>query len=347
MKRARTQSRGLQIFYIMGAFLVLFVQGDPVFAQGANDFFSVTSSNNLRTTSTAPSNPGFNPCPGDNGDPTSCTGTGLLSVANLGSSSTNTAGIFGKLGPGAITDNMFGVIAATNPDSSPVDVARCTPLGGAQTSPSPAGLIIGVNCGDLHLDPVSQGMAIPSGANTVSASFVSDTSMNSDFNQNQDGHVGFDITNTMTWDPTCGSPVCITLDQVLWQVTNLVPGGAGTLGTVNSSTDPAVILSQPRIGPGTGDQVFLIETQASFTNPDGVQFQGPIVSWRQHIVDPEMSGTATTGFTQRLSGSFVYNDNPAADFSCTDPQQGCSQYPNGQSQTIRSTGIGTPSENLP
>ncbi|HET6369717.1 MAG TPA: hypothetical protein VFG95_00875 [Nitrospiria bacterium] len=218
---------------------------------------------------------------------------------------------------------MFGLITA------PADPTHCTPLSGAATGPN--GLLLGVNCGDLHYDPGTQGQTIPTIGLTLNGVFTSVTAMNADFGPSTDSHTGFDISNTFTWDPNCTPPVCISLDQSVKQVTNLVPGGGGTL-----------------TAPGTGDQVFV--TTAAF-DVSGQTANGPngtlAVTWTQSITDPEQSGTAATGFTQSLTGTFNYNQ-PSLNFGCpsSGSTQGCSQYPDGRTQTLRSSGASA-TETLP
>jgi hypothetical protein len=326
---------------VAGVLLFTAMQQTSAYAQGAQDFFSNTQNSNQRSepgTATA-TLPGFNPCPGDTSTTgTTCTpssGNALLSPTNVGTSCTATSpgscssslGIFERLGPGAVTDNMFGLITA------PADPTHCTPLSGATTGPN--NLLVGVNCGDLHYDPITQGQTIPSIGNPLTGVFTSVTAMNADFGPSTDSHTGFDISNTFTWEPatstTCSSPNCITVSQSVKQVTNLVPGGGGTL-----------------TAPGTGDQVFETTADFSLTGATSAGPGGPFaVTWTQSITDPEQSGTAATGFTQSLTGTFNYNQ-PSLNFGCpiSGSTQGCSQYPDGRTQTLRSSGSSA-TETLP
>jgi hypothetical protein len=346
MKKLQVSHWAPLFFLVAGVLIFTATQQTPAFAQGAQDFFSNTQNSNQRSVpgTASASLPGFNPCPGDTttGNPgTPAIGSvcappagssALLSPTNVGTSCAETSpgscsaslGIFERLGPGAVTDNMFGLITA------PTDPTRCTPRTGATTGPN--GLLVGVNCGDLHYDPITQGQSIPTEGTPLTGVFTSVTAMNSDFGPSTDAHTGFDISNTFTWDPTCTTPVCVSENQSVKQVTNLVPGGGGTLAA-----------------PGTGDQVFVTTANFNLTNTNAAGPSGPFaVTWTQSITDPEQSGTAATGFTQSLTGQFNYNELSTREFGCPSSAstQGCSQYPNGRTQTLRSSGA-TATETLP
>jgi len=361
MIKIATGTRGAY-FLVIGLLGLILFPGGSLYAGNADDFFSVTVNTNLRAvpgSATAGTLPGFNPCPGDtttgSAVGTICTppagSSALLAPSNIGTScSENVAnglgtckiGLFEQLGPGAVTDNMFGMITA------PANPAVCTPRLSATVATSPVGLNLGLNCGDLHFDAASQGQNIPVEGNPLSGQFVSSTTMQADFSPNADAHTGFNFSNSFTWDPTCktsagvSQAVCITATQSVMQVTNLVPGGAGTFAA-----------------PGTGDQVFQSTGTFSLTGQSSDPTKntaasdptssGPLITWTQVIQDPEQSGTAAIGFSQNLAGTFTYNQTPGLEFGCPagPTTQGCSQYPNGQSQTLRSTGAASAAETLP
>lgn len=272
-------------------------------------------------------NPGFNPCAGGTNTLGVCGGaaTGLLAPANLTS-------LFPTLGPGAITDNMFGLIANKNAAGTTMDTTRCSAIGVNSTTSSaalasPAGFQPGLNCGDLHFDPTTQGQTIPNipvGTNTlaIGVPVVMNNSLVGDFcalggtDCDPDGagpltqilpaHTGFNVTNDFTFTPLTTTTATSLSSQVMHQVTGVKTTGIGT-----------------RLLPGTGDQDVRITTGFTFTSPNTVGATGGLVTFKQEIADPDQSGLGAGKFTQTIEGSFIYNGTGF-------PQ---SQYPTGQSQT--------------
>jgi hypothetical protein len=259
---------------------------------------------------------------------------------------------------------MFGKIASCNaefsdPNCATVILGSTNSLcasgspGGTPGDPHPnqggqilidinVSLWAGLNCGDRHFDPKTQGQAVPEGNDF--ADFTSDlicsdrTGVPARCIASEDPlaeRVTLDITNSFSWS---NAGAVRTINQTLWQTTNLA--------TTASETGK--------------DQDFTIETCVSSQKTDletcrqsgsfNFSTSQPVVIWRQNLTDPDMSGTSE-GFTQDINGSFVYNGDflglGAVEFGCGLGMQGCSAYPNGSSQTQRSTGTGTPKETLP
>jgi hypothetical protein len=323
--------------------LLVLPEGSRVWAQ-AVDYNLNTQMIDLRSTGSTgqPSdlNPGFNPCVGGTRDSAgTCNGgTGLLQSSNL-----NT--LFPSLGPGAVTDNMFGLITAAT-------VSSCA--NGTVVLTDPAGLVSGLNCGDLHFDPTTQGVVIPAAnnpaapVNDLTAAFTTNTPFTGNFSPNpactagtscavgsgdttSAAHTAFEITNTFSWTPTANNTADVSVSQTMHQVTALNTTSPNTIGgpTAGGSTTPPV---------GTGDQDVKIEVSFSNSSNANGSFTSPLVTWTSHIQDPDMSGSGP-GFTQDISGSFTY-DNPSTFIS--------TQYPSGPTQTQRSQGVApTASESLP
>ncbi len=284
-----------------------------------------TQSSNLRSNG-SDGNPGFDPCAGGTNTNGVCGGaaTGLLAPANLTT-------LFPSLGPGAITGNMFGLIANKNAVGTTMDTTRCSAIGSNSTTSSaalasPAGFQPGLDCGDIHFDPTTQGQTIPAGVNTlvVGVPVVMNNSLVGDFcalgatDCDPDGagpltqvlaaHTGFNFANNFTFTPLAGGVTATSLSsQVMHQVTGVKTTGIGTFAA-----------------PGTGDQDVRITSDFTFTSPNTVAPTGGLVTWTQSISDPDQSGLGTGKFTQSISGSFTYN--AIAAFPVT-------QYPFGQSQT--------------
>lgn len=202
----------------------------------SNNFFSNTQSLGLLAGSPSgcPSGatcisggPGFNP-------------TDLVNHADPNSIISGTSKIvggvfpfFSRLGPGAITNNMFGVISQVNPGADGLfnNADDNSTLCGIPPNPFVVGVSptsVGTNnssldCGNLRFNPTSQGMS-----DLTSSSDITGTTLftfNADFSPSTDAHVGFDLFSK--------------------QVTALTSGGtAATVGTPGTFD-----------APGSGDQV--------------------------------------------------------------------------------------------
>ncbi len=260
-------------------------------------------------------NPGFNPCLGGVRDANGLFGgavfsTALLSPANLS--------LFSKLGPGSVTDNMFGII------EQPTEPKTCGPIGGGGS------VEIGqnqLNCGSVFYNPVNQGQIDIDGKNelmtsapvnwnnTLSADFCATGATDCLDNvsvQKDPAHVGFNVTNNFSWDRTSDSTANVISSQSIEQVTAVKTSGIGSFAT-----------------PGSGDQSFLITNSFSMSSTNNKNNVGsPLVTWSLMIEDPDQSGTGTGKWRQVIGGTFTLNNNlffPSV------------QYPDGQSQTNQST----------
>jgi|SRR5579863_1083254 len=335
----------LSSFFLALAFLIL---GEGRGWSQAVDYNLNTQMIDLR--STAPANagtgsdlsPGFNPCAGGTRDATgTCTGAGAIGL--LKPSNLNV--LFPSLGPGAITDNMFGLIAVNTAVSS----TSCSNATTAGTGPN--GLLTGLNCGDLHIDPPTQGQSIPAPSsstapvNDLTSAFVAENPFTANFCytgdtvcNNPSGHVAFGIVNHFSWTPVTPSSANIVIQQTMNQVTGLNPAAPNTIGgpTASDGTIPV----------GTGDQQVTVTVNIPFVTTIPATstalvgtFTPPTVGWTSFIQDPDMSGFGP-GFTQTVQGNFTYN-SPTSTFGCpvSAGTQGCAQYPSGVTQTLRSQGL--------
>ncbi|MBI3803365.1 MAG: hypothetical protein HY282_06340 [Nitrospirae bacterium] len=277
-------------------------------------------------------NPGFNPCRGGTRQADGSCGGALVqdssALALLDPDNLKT--VFPSLGPGAITDNMFGIVSGQDASGTPIAVTAC----GKVTNASLAGL----NCGDLRFDPASQGQStLLSGVNSVNNTLVAGgagLNMNTQFvadfcaggatdcqitgTQKDAAHTGFNITNNFNFLTSSATASIVTGSDNIRQVTAVKTTGAGT-----------------QVAPGTGDQLVVVNASWATTggNPSSNDAAvGPsslTVTWSQTLSDPDQSGTGSGSFTQNISGSFVYQGTAAAVSA---------QYPNGRTQTERSIG---------
>ena len=279
-------------------------------------------------------NPGFDPCLGTRTAAGACSaGTGLLSSANL-------ITLFPTLGPGAVTDNMFGIIATKNAAGNPMDTTKCSGVGANSATSSaaltnPNGFQPGLNCGDLHFDPNSQGQNALAllGNNTLTTNpVVMNFVLISDFCANagtdcRDGaavqqpgaHMGLVDVNNFTWTKINATSATSDSAQTVTQVTAVKQTGIGT-----------------RAVPGAGDQEFSVTNAFTTTSSNNAFIIGAnTVTWTQAIHDPDQSGLGTTGkFDQVTSGSFITGDPTNGVFPLT-------QYPSGQTQTNGVQGAAT------
>lgn len=314
---------------------------------------------------------GFDPCKGGTNASGICNsalaGT-LLSTFNVGTA--GTPGVFSLLGPGAITDNMFGIISGaalgisvgTADDTS---TTRCAPGTGDANFDTQAGSpgLRGLNCGSIRINATQQGQVPPTGGNTLglegngtvntvtkNLSFIADNCASGAAGCTGSPHVGFNLTNDFTFrmnTDAAGAAIpaeaTTTSTQIIRQVTGVNPGTGGAgIGTL--------------LSPGGGDQFFEVTSSFTARSPDtpaGDPLDPLVVSWTQSIKDPDQSGTSGAKFEQSLAGSFTRDEkflplvtDPATGlptkqsqvFTCgtvTAPQLAiCTQYPTGASQSI-------------
>lgn len=322
--------------------LILFVsQAYILVGRGSaqtSDFFSNTRRLGQVSTGSAgscPLCPGFNPTLSD----------GLLKHVDIGQCpeanlSPCKPPFFSRLGPGAVTDNMFGHVSSATREPG-VDgllgtaddtFSRCGLLQATQSTLSET--LSGLNCGNLRFDPVTQGMTLPSGNNSM-IQLGGDTAMTSDFFTSDDAHFGISLQNNFQWKnpaanpcggttnpPTPPSPGCTDAGFNLIQTNPLLPGQGGTLSS-----------------PGAGEQMVDFRVSWSTNNTSATDFVAPTITWSQSLIEPAAEffnpspGTpdstlpcqTTSGVTPFLihCGSFTYNQDS------TFPQV---QYPVGASQ---------------
>lgn len=303
----------------------------------AVDFNMNTQLTDLRSDGSN-NNPGFNPCRGGTRSSAGVCG-GALTLDNNAQAlldPDNLQTVFPSLGPGAVTDNMFGIVSGSDASGTPIPVTAC----GKVTNSTLAGL----NCGDLRFDPASQGQStLTSAANTLvtpAGGLDMNTQFVADFCPGPAGaptdcsdgastpaqviaaHAGFNITNNFNFKVINGTTSAVTGSDNVRQVTAVKTTGIGT-----------------QASPGTGDQVFVANTSwaTTTTNPSSnnpaTSPSSLTVSWTQNISDPDQSGTGSGSFTQDISGSFVYNGTSPAISA---------QYPSGKTQTERSIGVASP-----
>lgn len=328
----------ITLFFLGIGILALSVQG--AYAQ-ALDFFSNTQSLDLRSSGSNGA-PGFNPCAGGvNPTSTSCTGAPggsepLLDALNLGNSGTNTAGLFERTGPGAVTDNMFGIV------ERPASPLTC----GTQGAGVLDGGVGSLNCGDGKFDPSTQNQTIPtSGTNLTGAMAVNTpidmtscgagTTMGACAN-NASLHRS-QVEDAFVWNPT-GSTVNLPVNTA--NMPTIIAAPAAKTCAAGSTANPAVcgqasMIETTALGTTTTVVVSLATDWATTNSAAGVMGTAPTVNWESKIVQSEMIGGGT--FDQTLSGSFLYN---GGSFTAT-------AYPNGQSFTIRAGGGGSPDEAIP
>lgn len=270
-----------------------------------------TASTGLRSNG-ADGNPGFNPCLGGTNTNGVCGGAvnaaALLSSANLN--------LFSKLGPGAVTDNMFGIVR------QPLSPGTCGAQGANATSEASSTKL---NCGNVFFNPTNQGQTGLAGLNELAAATAPlawNTSLSADFCANAGtdcvagtqvvaAHTGFNVMNNFSWDRVGTTSANVVSAQTIEQTTALKTTGIGTCcGSINA---------------GTGDQWFKLTSAFTVVSNNSEQFTGvqPTIAWTMNIQDPDQSGTGSGKFSQSISGSFVRNSGTFAPV----------QYPDGQSQS--------------
>ncbi len=344
-----------------------FSVGD-VYAQ-ASDFFSNTQSTDKRAGTGAAiaapgsigaTNPGFNPCSGAGATLTAGECTGVPDASSLLSSGNLTA-TFQESGPGAITDNMFGLVSGTALGSdglaggvgaaADTPTTNCAPaFGTAGFDTSALGGLNGLNCGALRITPVVQGMTIPTFpvTNSLDQELTGSANLNFDSSPATNTHTGFDILNRFVWIPGTavgsGTPIACAADaggsaatpnfcsdQKMRQVT-AINGVGGTQAVPVPAADQVVDLTT----------VFQTLAEDDVTAFPAAAFNVVVTGT---ITDPDMSGTSGTGFSQTIGLTFSHNALSGTDtqvFTCVAQgaglqEVGCSDYPTAITQTVGNT----------
>jgi len=321
-----TKSVGLFVFSV-GLIAASFADSS---AQ-TNDFFTNTQVTDERSDGSN-NKPGFNPCVGGTLTTTSCTGgTGLLT--NIPT--------FITLGPGAVTDNMFGRVSGAalgvsdavggTGNEADTAVTRCAPgLGDAGFNGGALGGLNGLNCGNVRINPATQGQTIPTDGNNLTGALIGNNSGDMNSGSGANLHRS-QMENAFVWNPT-GTNV------VLAVTTGNMPtigGVAPTAMTCVADTGPSpqnnpTVCGQQSMQETTGLSGSTtvkvdLTTQWSTTNSAaGSIGANPTISWRMHINQADVVGTGGA-FDQEIEGSFLYNE-AATTFATV-------QYPNGESFT--------------
>lgn len=267
--------------------------------------------------------PGFNPTDLVNHADPNATISGAPKIAG------GTRPFFSQLGPGAITDNMFGAISRVHPGADGVfntaddDSTQCgrlpgDPNTGAGVAPSAVGLNnSSLNCGDLRFDPTSQGQTLPSLPATNIVQFVLNPitrgEMNGDVSPSTGTHTGFDLTNSFSF---VLSPPSTAGTQQMRQVTALTAGG--TAATVGA---PGTLAT-----PGSGDQEVKINTSWSVTGTFNSATNRPTVNWSMSL------GNAAQGdvdFLTPTTAPFPTNQSDSANGMSVFTSDGSFTYNSG------------------
>jgi len=295
-------------------YLFLFLVFCPLSAWGqTQDFFSSTQSIDRLSTGSAgacPRCPGFNPdslirhsgIDPDGSGPISFSQTITTTAPSLGG--TVTGPFFNQLGPGAVTDNMFGQVSSTG--ANPI---KCGSTPGLD----------GLNCGDIRFDPSTQGMIIPDApTDSLSSMIAGASTFLGDFSPSTDDHVGFDLKNHFIWSRTTApltdgglsvtcAPLnftCISISQQVRQVTALQTSSNPTTLGLPVTPIPAGTLDVP----GNGEQTFTLTNSWTLNGSSGSTFGFPRVSWSLQFNDPIQDDNNQTRMDSGvISGSFTYN----------------------------------------
>lgn len=330
MKRILDQSRSKAITMVILAAGILAFSYQGASAQ-SQDFFSNTQLTDQRSNGTD-GRPGFNPC--GNGtvaaNGLSCTGaTGfhLLSPANIS--------LFTQLGPGAVTDNMFGTV------TQPTDPGTCGTEGGNTTTL--VNPVFALNCGNVRFDPATQGQTIPTeGVNLTGVksvnnamNMVSCSSGTTEVACTGDSTAhSSKLENGFVWNPTTTSQaVPVTLTNMT--VNGVAPTQVGCAGTTAAPGVCGMQSETERTSLANGkSQLFEQNVSWSTTvSAAGNMTASPTIRWSSNIVQDDVVGTGGA-FSQALEGSFVYNaPPPGVGTSLSFPSV---QYPDGESFTNQS-----------
>lgn len=264
----------------------------------ASNFFTNSQVVDQLSTGTAgacPNCPGFNPdflirhsgIDPDGAGPITFSQTITTTAPPLGGTP---ATFFNSLGPGAVTDNMFGLIS--NPGLEPL---QCGAIAGLN----------GLNCGNIRFDPASQGMSLPSlPASAAIDQIVGTPNPSGDFAPTTNDHVGFLLDNRFIWSRTTttlttgdlsvscalANFACAASKQREQQVTLLIDGGAGTLAA-----------------PGAGEQNFIQTSDWNTIHSSAAGFDPPTVNWSFQVNDPIPDAMGNARMQAGYSGSFILN----------------------------------------
>ncbi|MFQ5598149.1 MAG: hypothetical protein ACE5GK_08865 [Nitrospiria bacterium] len=288
--------------FIYIALLILSLSLTNAWSQTTDFFTNTQGIDRLSTGSggSCPTCPGFNPdflirhagTDPDGAGPISFSQSISTTAPSLGGTPTV---FFNQLGPGAVTDNLFGAIS--DPGTDP---AKCGTTAG----------LTGLNCGDLRFDPTSQGMTIPTtpAADVLTSHVFSPSTFTGDFFPSTNDHTGIDLKNRFIWSRTTatltdvdlsvtcttGTFTCVGSKQREHQVTALVSGASGTLAA-----------------PGSGEQDFDQTVDWNITNSSGSTFSAPTITWTLQFNDPIRDDNGNARLQSSLmSGSFTYNGDP-------------------------------------
>jgi hypothetical protein len=253
--------------------------------------------------------------------------------------------MFAKLGPGAVTDNMFGIVE--RPTGSALQ--DCNP--GASITLVGSSIFGSnlLNCGDAKYDPTLQGQSIPptggAGGSVLTSAMATNTPIDMDSGAGTAAHHHSRMENGFVWNPTAASvdmPVTLAGLPTIATAPAAPPCAGVTAGSGRARvcgqffmTEETALSASTSV---TVSQSTSWNTQVD-TAVDGTMIGNPVIAWESRIVQSEFIGGGT--FDQTLQGQFTYNaPSNIAVFPST-------QYPNGQSFTNQSGGPGTIIESVP
>ncbi len=286
-------------YFIYILFFILPFYPSEAWSQAANFFTNSQSVDQLSSgvAGACPNCPGFNPdflirhsgIDPDGAGPITFSQTITTTAPPLGGTPTI---FFSSLGPGAVTDNMFGLIS--DPGLEPL---KCGAIAGLN----------GLNCGHLRFDPTSQGMTLPVfPVSDAVDQMVSTPNPSGDFAPSTNDHAGFSLDNRFIWSRTTATLTagdlslscaladfaCVAGKQREQQVTLFIDGGAGTLAA-----------------PGAGEQNFIQTSDWTTIHSSGTTFDTPTINWSLQFNDPIPDALGNSRMQASYSGSFVLNAN--------------------------------------
>ncbi len=309
--------------------------------------------------------PGFNPCDSLTATSTNCpitTAGPLLSKFNIDPTPSATTGLFSLTGPGAITDNMFGIVE---------DVSANPGLCGLFADDGARHIGAGeLNCGEIRVDPWTQGVGILAFMASGQGGHINiDIKFNGDFSGAETPgttHTAFNFENLFHWDavnwdagfptaalvpdttctaaPTIQVGACMHINQL---TTLGATGGHGT-----AATEFPTVLSGT---PAFGDQLFSQSANWGAGSDGANAFDGQVWTWSaqvgfgfsenvpgatktdlkfsQSVKQPGMSGSTGT-FEVTADQQFPINDATAGTLLPVPD----STMPTGKFQTICADG---------